>query len=66
MLGYYPISNVKSRGSNLKEKIQTLVSWTFHKHLCGLTYIYTTIHTNKHKHTNTKQTHTGTDTPTYK
>ena len=64
MLGYYPNSNAKPRGSNLKAKVQTLVLSTFHKHLCGLTYIDTTIHTNKHNTQHTTITHTYT--PTYK
>ena len=29
MLGYYPNSNAKPRGSNLNEKMETLISWTF-------------------------------------
>ena len=57
MLRYYLNSNAKPRGGNLKEKVQTLVLCTFHKHLCELTYIDTTTHTNKHKHT---QTHIDT------
>ena len=44
MLGNYPNSDAKPRGSNLKAKMQTLVLWSFRKHLCGLTYIDTTIH----------------------
>ena len=55
MLGYYPNSNVKPRGSNLKAKVPTLVLWTFHKHLCGPTYIDSIIHTNIH---NTQHSHT--------
>ena len=58
MLGYYSNSNVKLRGGNLKEKVQTLVSWNFHKHLCGLTYIDITIHTNRHCHTQSYNKHT--------
>ena len=57
MLGYYPNSKAKPRGSNLNEKIQTLVLWTFHKHLCGHTFIYTSIHTNKSKHPTNPHTH---------
>ena len=60
MLGYYPNSNAKPRGSNLQAKVQSLVLWTFRKHLCGLTYIDSTIHTNIH---NTQYT---TITPTHK
>ena len=60
MLGYYPNSNAKPRGSSLKAKVQSLVLWTFRKHLCGLTYIDSTIHTNIH---NTQYT---TITPTHK
>ena len=59
MLGCYPNSNAKLRGRNLNEKIQALVSWTFQKHLCGLTYIDTSIYINKHKHTH-KYTYTHT------
>ena len=70
MLGYYPNSNAKPRGSNLKAKVQSLVLWTFRKHLCGLTYIDSTIHTNIHntQHTTNTHTHTHTHThtPTYK
>ena len=62
MLGYYPNSNAKPRGSNLNEKIQTLISLTFHKHLCWLTYIDTTKHTNKHKHTQAQKPHIHTYT----
>ena len=59
MLGYYPNSNAKLRVSNLEAKVQTLVLWTFHKHLCGLTYIDLTIHTNMHnKYTTVTHTHT--------
>ena len=72
MLGYYPNSNAKPKGSNLKAKVQTLVLWTFRKHLRGLIYIDSTIHTNIHNrqhttiiHTHT-HTHTQTNTPTYK
>ena len=57
MLGYYPNSNAKLRDSNLNKKIQTLISLTFRKHLCWLTYIETSKHTNKHKHTQTQKTH---------
>ena len=60
MQRYYPNNNAKPRGSNLNEKIQILISWTFHKHLCGFTYIDTSIHTNKHKHTQTHNKHTYT------
>ena len=69
MLGYYPNSNAKPRGSNLKAKVQTLVLWTFRKHLCGLTYIDSTIHTNIHntQHTiNNSHTHININPPTDK
>ena len=62
MLGYYPNSNAKPRGSSLNEKIQTLMSLTFHKYLCWLTYVDATKDTNKHKHTQTQKTHTHTYT----
>ena len=62
MLGYYPNSNAKPRGSNLNKKIQTLISLTFHKHLCWLTYIETSKSTNKHKYTQTQKTHIHTYT----
>ena len=55
MLGCYPNSNAKPRDSHLNEKIQTPVSWTFDKHICGLTYIDTSVHTNKDKHSNKQQ-----------
>ena len=71
MLGSYTNSNAKPSGSYLKAKVQTLVLWTFHKHICGLTYIDSTLYTNihntqqshTHKHTHT---HTHTHKPTYK
>ena len=44
MLGKYPNSDAKPRGSNLKAKMQRLVLWSFLKNLCGLTYIDTTTH----------------------
>ena len=70
MLGYYPNSNAKWRGSNLKAKVQTLLLWSFHKHLCGLTYIDSTIHIQNKQHTTVTHTHTHTqthtNTPTYK
>ena len=57
MLRYYPNSNAKPRGSNLnKKKVQTLISLTFHKHLCRLTYIETSKSMNKHKQTQTQKT----------
>ena len=62
MLGHYPNSNPKPRGSNLNKKIQELISLTFHKHLCWLTYIETSKRTNKHKHTQTLKTHIYTYT----
>ena len=62
MLGYYPNSNATARGSSLNEKIQTLISLTFHKYLRWLTYIDATKDTNKHKHTQTQRTHTHTYT----
>ena len=62
MLGYYPNSNAKLRDSNLNEKIKTLISLTFHKHLCWLEYIDTSKHTNKHKHTQTQKTQIHTYT----
>ena len=62
MLGYYPNSNAKPRGSNLKAKVQTLVLWTFRKHLSGLTYIDSTMHTNAHNTQHTTVTHTHTQT----
>ena len=58
MLGYYPNSNAKPTGSNLNKKIQTLISLTFNKHLCWLTYIETSKSMNKHKQTLTKNTFT--------
>ena len=69
MLGYYPNSNAKLRVSNLEAKVQTLVLWTFHKHLCGLTYIDSTIKIQIHIVHNAQQSQnkdTSTDTPTYK
>ena len=66
MLGYYANGNAKPRGSNLKEKVQTLVSWTFHKQLCGLTYTDTTMHINKHKHTQTQKSCKPTYASAYK
>ena len=60
MLGYYPNSNDKPRVSNLNEKLQTLISLTFHKHLCWLTYINK--HINKHNYTQTQKTHIHTYT----
>ena len=57
MLRYYPNSNAKLRGSNLKAKVQALVLWTFHKHLCGLIYIDSTIHTNIHNTHTQKHTY---------
>ena len=60
MIRYYPNSNAKPRGSNLKAKVQTLVLWTFCKYLCGLTYVDTTIHTNIHNTHHTAITHTYT------
>ena len=62
MLGYYPNSNAKPRGSNLKAKVQSLVLWTFRKHLCGLTYIDSTIYTNINntQYTTITPTHTHT------
>ena len=60
MLGYYPNSNAKPKGSSLQAKVQSLVLWTFCKQLCGLTYIDSTIHTNIH---NTQYT---TIIPTHK
>ena len=56
MLGYYPNGNDKPRGSNLNEKIQTLISLTFHKHLCWLIYIDTNKHINNHIQTQTQET----------
>ena len=48
---------------DLKVKVQALVLWTFHKHLCGLTYIDLTIHTYIH---NTQcTTITPNQTPTH-
>ena len=44
------------------EKIQNLISWTFHKHLCWLTYNDTSKHTNKPKHIQTHKKHTFTHT----
>ena len=52
----------KLRGTNLKAKVQTLVLWIFRNHLCGLTYIDTTIHTNIH---NTQYSHIHIDNHTY-
>ena len=66
MLGYNPNSNAKLRDSNLNEKIQTLISLTFHKHLCWLEYIDTSKHKNKHKHTQTQKTHSHIYIPTNK
>ena len=63
MLGYYPNSSAKPRGSNLKAKVQSLVLWTFRKHLCGLTYIDATIHTNVH---NTQYTKSHPQIPIHK
>ena len=60
MLGYY----AKPRSRNLKTKVQTLVLWTFRKHLCGLTYIGSTIHTNITHNTQQSHTHTQTHLPT--
>ena len=65
MLGYCPNSNAKLRGSNLKAKVQTLVLCTFRKHLCGLTYIDSTKHTNIHNIQHTTVTHTHTHKHTY-
>ena len=67
MIGYYSNSNAKLRVSNLKAKVQTVVLWAFRKHLCGLTYIGSTIHTNIHntQHTTNTHTHTHTHTHTY-
>ena len=62
MLGYYPNSNDKPRVSNLNEKLQTLISLTFHKHLCWLTYIDIGKHINKHNYTQTQKTHIHTYT----
>ena len=62
MLRYYPNSNAKPKGSNLNKKIQTLISLTFHKHLCWLTYIETSKSMNKHKYTQTPKTHIHTHT----
>ena len=59
MLGYYPNSKAKLRGSNLNKKIQTLISLTFHKHLFW-PYIETSKSTNKHKYTQTQKTHIHT------
>ena len=56
ILGYYPNSNAKPRGNKLKAKVQSLVLWTFCKHLCGLTYIDSTIHKIYITH-NTQQSH---------
>ena len=59
MLGYYPNSNAKPRGSNLKAKVQKLVLCTFHTHLCRLNkliqpYIQTNItHNTQQLHTHT-------------
>ena len=60
MLGYYSNSNAKLKGSNLNEKIQTLISLNFHR----LSNIDTNKHTNKRKHTHTKK-HTFTHIHTY-
>ena len=60
MIGYYSNSNAKLRVSNLKAKVQTVVLWAFRKHLCGLTYIDSTIHTNIHNTQHTTNTHTHT------
>ena len=54
------------RGSSLNKKTQTLISLTFHKHLCWLRYIETSKPTNKHKHTQTQKTHSHIHTPTNK
>ena len=62
MLGYYPNSSAKPKCSNLKAKVQTLVLWTFRKHLRGLIYIDSTIHTNIHNRQHTTITHTHTHT----
>ena len=62
MLEYYSNSNAKPRGSNLNKKIQTLISLTFHKHLCWLTYTETSKSMNKHKYTQTQKTHIHTYT----
>ena len=60
MLRYYPNSNAKARGSNLNEKMQTLISLTFHKHLCWLAYIDTSNIQINIKHTQTQKTHIHT------
>ena len=65
MLGYYPNSNAKPRGSNLNKKIQTLISLTFHKHLCWLTYIETSKITNN-TYTHLLTLNIGTCIHTYK
>ena len=65
MLGYYPNSSAKPKCSNLKAKVQTLVLWTFRKHLRGLIYIDSTIHTNIHNRQHTTVTHTHTHTHTH-
>ena len=62
MVGCYPNNNSKPRGSQLNEKKQTLISLTFHKHLCWLTYIETSKSTSKHKHKQTPKTHIHTYT----
>ena len=38
------------------KKIQTLISPTFHKHLCWLICVDISEHTNKHKQTQTQET----------
>ena len=62
MLRYYPNGNAKARGSNLNEKMQTLISLTFHKHLCWVIYIETSKSTNEQKHTKPPKTNIHTYT----
>ena len=65
MIGYYSNSNAKLRVSNLKAKVQTVLLWAFRKHLYGLTYIGSTIHTNIHNTQHATNTHTHTHTHTH-
>ena len=57
MPGYYPNSNAKPRGSNLKAKMQTLLLSNFGKHvdlnILVQSYIQIYITHNNHKHTQT-------------
>ena len=69
MLGSYPNRSAKPRGSNLNEKnTNTIFQGLFISMYVDLTYIDTSIYTNKHKHTtNTQKTpHSHIYTPTNK